>query len=455
MIEGAALPASVYLNAFWQHAKMYPKQTSRHLYGIYTYNQQIDEVRLRFALQQLVDNHGTLRTGFNIQNSKLHLLTKSHPQKILTTHEVASVHEENILINQLIAETFDVMQDDLFKFHLINRHNPKGSIFVIIFHHIMLDGSLFDYFVNKINAYYENYQKENQCDIHLENDLKNHLENEPLRINPESITFWNERLSSYPLAINMPFVNKSESLSEQETCTTRFFISAALTKEIENFLLDYQVSIFNFLKIIWATLIGHYAQQDKLIIIHAVSIRAQKLKHLEGSFINILPFPLDLNKSLDEELVSTTQMVDDLKSHRFLPMEKIIEGFFQTTMQTKFDNALKVVFAQTDLRILPPRLMQENVNAYPTPNIGSAYLLLEYQRLSDQIAFQLNYLSPAISEARMEQMKMDFVHLIKIAIKNPKIKLSELKLENLECHDLTSIKTIASTHFFQHKGAKW
>lgn len=449
------MPASTYLNAFWQHAKMYPKQTSRYLYGIYTYKEKVDETRLRFALQQLVDNHPVLKTQFKSVHNKLHILLRANPNLLLTTYTVASCDEATALINQLVASTLDVTQDDLYQFHLIDHCDTHGSTFIVMFHHMMMDGSLFDYFMNKMNKHYEDYPRETKCEHHFENDLKDQLEHEQLSISQESIQFWNERLCSYPLSINMPFIKKSVPLEDQKTCTTQFYISTGLTKEISHFLQDSQVSIFNFLKILWATLIGHYAHQDQLIILHAVSVRAPQLKHLEGSYINILPYPLNLNISLYDELLNTAKMLNDLKSHRYLPMEKIIAEFLQTTTQTQFDNALKIVFAQTDLRIKGPQFAQKNVQALETPNLGSAYLLLEYQMIDEKIAFQLNYISPAISEADIMQMQIDFVNLLKKSIKNQKTKLSELQFKDLECHDFIPIESTTETHFFQNKGAKW
>ncbi len=426
-----SVEASEYLLPFWHHWKIYPKQTNRHLYGIYTYKNIIDVERLRKALKILINQNYNLRSHFSYENSQLKWIINENTNVKLTIYSTRSTSEREALLHNLLSKTFNLSEGELYRFHLIKHTDNNQCTFIAIFHHIILDGTQFDLLMNELGKYYLTHLNLDNNIAHPNKDaLEKYIASEKINISQAKSDFWLNQIQGYPTEIHFPFINKTIPLDKQEAHTLAFKLSAHDTKELMNFSKDKSISTFNILKIIWGTVIGSYCLQDKLIIAHPVCVRTSLFSNLKGSYMNVVPFALDLNTSLTDQIIKEKKLISYYKENRFIPTQRLIEELRVTMKNSKIENMFKVIIAQTDLRTMGPHFhMEDNcMQSILTPNIGSAILLLEYQYINKEIHYQINFLSPALDNKFIEKIGGYFKDILLNAIRSPQKKLSTLQL---------------------------
>ena len=234
-------------------------------------------------------------------------------------------------------------------------------------------------------------------------------------------------------------------------------LSSSETAEVIAFSKSHGISVFNILKVIWAVLIGHYCQREKLIIVHPVSVRIKQFSGLKGSFINVLPFAMDLNTTMLNQIANENESWEQRRINRFAPTSSIIQRLNEYSQDVRGENIFQVVIAQTDLRVKAPSFGENNSTAQSrlTPNIGSAMLLLEYQYFNGLIHYHINYLSPAMNDALVDQMGQHFKTILQSAIWNPEQQFSKMQYIS-DKTIVTSGNEISTTaEFYQHIGSRW
>ena len=446
------LISSEYLKPFWQHNQIYQKQTSRHLFGIYNYNYLINTEKLKNSLQMISNRNYNLRSNFIQEDAELKQIIKNDSEAKLAVYTVSSALERIALLQNLVAKPFNLSHENLYRAYLIKNNTNNQSTLLVVFHHIILDGAQFDSIMNELVACYRGDSLPQPTDIQ---ELEDYLHVEKRNIDNANTDFWLKQLADYPLQINFKNIDKKLPSSRQKTSIKAFRLNTNLTKSIITFTKENNISMFNFLKIMWATLIGRSCSQEKLIIVHAVSTRTTAFSSLKGSYINVIPFSIDLNTSLNQQITKLNTSLIDSKTHRFMPTQKIIESLHQKNKGARLDGIFNVVIAQTDLRINPPMFNAEDKNATAslTPNIGSALLLLEYQIIDDSLQYHINFLSPAFSDDYVDKLGEDFKNIILSGINNIDTTLMKLPLQT--CNDEALIPHQECIDFYQRAGSHW
>ena len=290
-----SLISSEYLKPFWQHAQIYPKQTSRHIFGTYNYNYIINVEKLKKSLQKVFERNYNLRSNFIQDDTSIKQLIKTNIDVKLTVYATNSASERAALLRNLVAKPFNLSKEILFRIYLIKNTTTNQSTLLAIFHHIIIDGTQFDTIMHELAACYRGNILSEPTPVEA---LENYLNMEKYNINQANVNYWLKQLEGYPLNIDFKDINKKTPSSQQKTAIKAFQLSSDTTTSIIDFSKENKISLFNFLKIMWATLIGRHCSQEKLVIAHAVSVRTSDFSLLKGSFINILPFAIDLNTTL-------------------------------------------------------------------------------------------------------------------------------------------------------------
>lgn len=448
------IPASNYLEPFWKHWKIYPKQTNRNLFGIYTYSGKIDNQRLKKAIQCLSNHNYNLRSFFTESNNQLEWNICENLATKLVTYATNSPQERKLLMENLISKPLNLTQSPLFRFYLIDHKENQQSTLLFIIHHIILDGIQFDNLIKELELYYHS-ENSNQNTLLINHELGFYIDNLKKQALQSDIDFWAETIKEYIFNYNFSMMSKSTPLTHQKTKTYEFKIPYSYSREIFDFTSTHQISLFNLLKIIWATVIGHYCNQDKIIICHAVSLRNKEFNLIKGSSINILPFGLNLKNTLSQVIEREKILISHYKKNCFIPTINIIEKLNSIQEQSKAENIFKFVIAQTDLRKTAPNFEDYQTLYHLTPNLGSAYLLLEYQVINEEIHYQINFLSPAFEDTLIIELGQKFSRFLVYLLRNINVQLLHIKPDcNEGLKDLFSHKeTLLS--FYQTQGGHW
>lgn len=423
------VPASEYLKFFWDSWKAYPKYTHNILYGIYQYQPQIDLARFKIAAQKLVDVSYNLRTNLIMHEGQLYLKINHQKDVEIECYQIQTETEWRILAGNCVSKAFNLSNDNLYRFIVIDDLKKNESQLIIMFHHCILDGTQFDKTIRLLSTLYNNNKANNLENEDIKSLQSYHLY-EKEQISQGSTTFWINKLKDFPAIRYFPFVNGNLDVVKNKTASIDFKLSIDETKKIITFLNEKKYSIFDFIKIIWATLLARYCMKTHSIIFYPVSTRTKRYSALNGSFMNVLFYTLNTNLSLIEALNDETSQKNLYKLNKFVSLEKIFKEAQKMIFGLELRKTHKAVIAQTDLRRVAPYLndKQKNVSVTLTPNIGNAVIHLEYQFISEELIFQINYLSPFISYNFAQQCLLHFKNLLLNSILNSNNTLDTISL---------------------------
>ncbi len=430
-VDSLILPASCYSKIFWIDAMRLSSQEQYHyhVYGIFHYFEKPDRQRLEMALQILVNNNYNLRTRFVMLDERLHQIIKHNQTVKLNNYSVNNDEQFDILINEIIHQPFDFDHGPLFRFTLIFHHKTKATIFIPVFHHIILDGTQFDSLMQQISDYYHHPIELDSNDEAEIEYLKNYLSIEQTLIEKSSIQFWIEKLSQYRLQIHFPI--KNSSLHKKNDEVHRLYcLDQLLYMQLKEFSKKNNYSLFHILKTVWAILISIYSNQEKLVISFPVNMRGKKYTYLKGAFVNTLFYFFEKTGTFLECLTANNNE-GILEKNRFISRAEIISAL----KENEYD--FSVFFSQSNLFIHGPFL---NTKPMYEPHrfvggIGNAMLCLFYQEDKNLLKYGIAGLSEWVDAALLKQMHHHFEMLLTRILTEPNISL-----ENLSCLSIDEYK---------------
>jgi hypothetical protein len=319
-----------------------------------------------------------------------------------------------------LQKPFDLTQGPLYRFALIKR-SYNTYRFIIILHHLVVDGSSADYVVEELSKYYNNPAYKTSLS----------LEEQFLRISQfgtncyryyqtygeSSKLFWQNKLRDI-VPVNFSFLqSQEEKLKIKNTLNSKvsleaiypvgilkFTFPAEVLQKIAKLKRTYGLSLFLYGQIIYAILINRFTKQNKFGITYPLAIRAGA-EFIYGAQINLNIIPYDFSQAPDiKALIQQTRaFIKSLKqeklNHAYLPIADIISH------STISRNALlSLYYAETNL--LDKTLTLDKVKATIHNSIEPGLikeLVFEYQVRNNQLNYKITYEVAAVDKLLLEK----------------------------------------------------
>ncbi|MEM9243524.1 MAG: AMP-binding protein, partial [Pseudomonadota bacterium] len=416
------IKASPYARLFWTEYQLDPSRTDYNIVFDQTIVGDLDLVQLNKAVNRFVCDHVLINS---------HLIEEEQNLYWVKNTSVSNLEIFNSSKNQVdfVNKPFNLELGPLYRFGVFQKSDQQ-YIFIVVFHHVLIDGLSFDSFLDQFSNYYNNtaIQKLGNQEKKII-ALTNILESKILSNFEDSKKFWSEKLKGLPPKNELPYSlskNKPNLVGEQ-----RFSIKKSdYVSWTDN--LNIKISSNNIFMLIWAVLIARYSHQKKVHIGYPIAIKQGK-DFIYGAHVNTLVFALHLdNRTNFLQLIE--HFNNDLAAvvnNKYLPIEYII--------QASPIKKLNVGFAQTNLqdKVFEFKQCQADVNQLFNINIAGSELSLEYEEKEDCFNFRLRYQSHLFDSNYVKQIARHYINLVKIAINNPKQKIAELSLlDKQEYHQL-------------------
>ena len=263
-----SVQASQYSKIFWFEALRRPpeEQTRYHIYGTYQYTTPLDLSRLERALQAVVNTQYNLRSHFSDESGELfqHIHEAVKVDLIYCVTHTACEYQE--IVHEIQTRPFDITVGPLFRFACIVRQENNTTTFVLVFHHIIIDGTQFDALMQKIAHDYHHTPDLTATDQDSIADLVAYVAWEREQISGADVNYWVNALRDYPLTVALPVQGAYRNQKKFQEIAKLYQLDRTRYDALIAFSQTSACSVFTILKTVWALLMTEYSGQDKVII---------------------------------------------------------------------------------------------------------------------------------------------------------------------------------------------
>jgi len=274
----------------------------------YTIKGDLDTKAFFDAWRALVDRHAILRTSF-------HWLGLAEPEQrvhrscpLTTTEEDWSALEpgqQEARLGELLSTEsergFVLTEPPLLRVALI-KLDPSTHAFVLVHHHLLLDGWCKSLLFKELFEFYEAIREERACVLEpppLYRDYIRWLKEQDLG---EAEAFWHEELAGFGAPTPLwPALPVPEGTAERDYEEQRFEVGTEVTAALGQFCRTQRVTANTLIQAVWALMLSDGAGADDVAFGATVSGRPPSLEGADatmGLFINTIPVRVRIEREV-------------------------------------------------------------------------------------------------------------------------------------------------------------
>ena len=415
---------------------------------------EVDVAALRQACQAMVDRHDAFRSNFQeVDGELIHLV---HKTRWVDFKEIkAQMWTEDELqqqVDQGMRPPFDLAQDSLLRLRLFTRKND--SVFLIIFHHIIIDGTSCTIFLNELGVLYQSK-----------------VADTPSPLSPVSLSlveyyrwlqsvwdspaghklkaYWQAELDGLQPMRTQLFVHPPSDRLRNDAKQVHFRLDDALSQSIET-LAQTQMTTPNIICLAaYMLLLSSYTDQDDVGVGTVLNNRAKP------EFAKVIG-------SLENDSLIRVNVGDDPSVEMFLARvrAKFLDAFSHQEYNWKFVKEALIKKGHEIASVLYPfsylfqqfEIPEDGIdvtglmNPYGTPvNLGGmiverydlsqietmpeawTYLQLELSRNPDGVSGIFDYYSNLLEESTVQDLTAKYQELLAAIVSQPAVKISVLR----------------------------
>jgi len=447
------IPLSPYAEVFYYEWKLAQNRTDYNIVFSQEFENEIDIIRLGNAIKRFISENIIFNSHVINYKEKLCWIKNS---KIYHVDHLDSTSTNKDILS-FIQKTFNLENGPLYRFGVIKKNNKHKLI--IVLHHILIDGSSFDYFSDELSNYYNDEYYQNNISIEKQLFSISKL-SQSLSINirtnkKRSKLFWKNKLFDLQ-PLNLNFL---KSITEKENLLTiperlelsvqelnkiseiRFSFNKQILSKLSQLIKKYNVSPFLYGQCIYAILLHIYTGQDKFCLSYPVAIK-EGMDFIYGVQVNInlIPFNFKNIKNILDIINQSKEFIKSLKNnninHSYLPISDIVSGLNK--------EILNLSFVQTNFKNKPFIFKGSKAKIDRDTNIDlSNELIFEQEEQNKSINYRVRY--------RLDKINTFLLNEFIECYKRLFIKILD---ELITLDDIDQIKNIKSYNFLskvQHK----
>lgn len=313
----------------------------------------LDVDRLKQAVQRYIQEHLVLHSHIKNVNGELHWFPNNVVKGLEYCEEPATDEELLPYINRL----FDLHEDQLCRFKLIRMRSGVHR-FVLVFHHIVMDGlSVKSGISDELSNYYNDEYYVTAYSIHQQLEklsaLTNFFDKRLSEEKDQHQAFWAQQLKDID-AVDLSFL-KDDKKQYQQTCLARysltkkiqFTLNQSILNRLDQLKRQYSISPYYFGFCVFAILLHRYTGNKKFAIPYPFGVK-KGIDFIYGAHVNTTLMPF--------EFCSDTRVLDlfnQIKDFITLSKNGVVNYTEFPTIELFNEHnkhLLQVVFNQTNFR---------------------------------------------------------------------------------------------------------
>lgn len=423
----------------WQLEQLYPDTSVYNLLHIIHFYGSLNLRVLEKSLQEIIERHEVLRTGFiNVKGMPFQTIGSFNNLVKLSIVDLTSIplqqreQEARKLALEEAERPFDLTKQGLWRFRLL-RLSENEYWLIRIIHHIIFDGWSHNVFMRELATLYEALSIGKPSPFSDSVLLLQYVDFAyTQRKWPQQpgfatqLDYWKQQLSGKISSLELPTDNSNRLsiCSYQGDCQSLVF-SKALTKAIKTLSYQQGVSLFATLLTAFKVLLYAYTQQADIIVCSPVAGRHRpETKKLIGYFNNVVLIRTKLadNPSFCQLLKQVSQLASDAYANQDVPLQKLVElPNLASTVLTRamftLQNIPNPTFNLGNLKI---------TSEYIQRPIANFDLALSMEEKGEQLSGVLQYKTALFNQGTIKGILEDFQVLLESIIANPEQSLSSL-----------------------------
>ena len=370
------MPLSLMQKQLWEDEQLFPGTSRNNMFLAYKVEGGIDVGILESTFVQLMARHDSLRFSF-LQNdtptspfsteNEEHLLKINPLQSIdFKIHTFSSNHDKAIenYVTQFRQQPFNLCQAPLFRVAIIKKKEQAFLLFCI--HHIIHDGWSLNILIGELSIIYNSslsllaaerkklinqelkavpvtqfssiVRWQQKPGLRLQQSLpspisylnfiqwqRDHISEELLEKQRE---FWKKQLLHIPKLDLIYDKNRKEEYEKPLNQRILFKINAKTTQKLQQIALINQVTLYNVLASAFGIFLSHYADQNDINFITAVSGRHHPgVANMIGLFTSLVLMRMHIsNEDAFPDLIKRNKKIlDNILRNQDLPFNQIMQ----------------------------------------------------------------------------------------------------------------------------------
>lgn len=318
-------------------------------YNIYTgirIKGYLDEDIIEKSIDELIQNHDSLRSNFVKVNEKLirKVKKKVYVNDILHSYYLESMNNNYLqtYISQKLETKLNLKKDPLFQVSVFNLSSQE-KILVFTVHHIIADGwstgVLLKEFSKTLEKLLHGKKDDNNHNISTYNEFVDFENKYSKSTNyQKSNVYWEKRIGRNDGYSELP---KKQSNNSKKSGYTDFHINKNQLVNIKKVCNENNVTLFSYLLSAYKITLHKYSgQSNHLIGIPVVNRNKKSFENIIGYFGNLVPFEYTIDNSKSFKKISKEiqeLLLEDLE-HQNFPFSKI------ANFNKNLKNSLNTVF---------------------------------------------------------------------------------------------------------------
>ncbi|MCH9696801.1 MAG: amino acid adenylation domain-containing protein [Gammaproteobacteria bacterium] len=370
-------------SVFSEQSTSYLQQVSWHFHG------NLDLECWCQSWEQLIEMHPVLRTGFDWQGVQQPLQvvfkhTELIWQDIDYSHDQDSSPE--VLIQHYLQQDkkiqFDSKDMPLQRFACL-RINPRHTVFVWSYHHLLLDGWSLPKLIEDIFSLYAAKITGKSAKLPQRRPFRDYIDWVLKRDITEALNFWRKQLNGFhsPNKLVIDSGQEPDPAQQIDYQQLTIILDQSATTELVRFAHQQRVTLNVVLQAVWTVLLSRYSSSRDILFGATVSGRPVDLEQVGdmlGLFINTIPVRINLNAKLNwgQLLQSLMQGSLERESHCHVQLAEL----------------QRLTEVQADQRLFDTLFIFENYPLYESVEQQSSELQVRHFQVDEQTDLPLTLL---------------------------------------------------------------
>jgi surfactin family lipopeptide synthetase A len=385
----------------------------------------IDVDRINQSVNQIIQKFEILRTNFVERNGIPYQKIKAvgEVKFEVKRHEFHNAISDEI-VEELVNAEFDLENDLLIRFHILELNDNK-NLLLFSTHHIIMDGLSLEVFIGE---FIKNYNEENDSSEHniVKFQFKDYSEwfNNKLTVNQVSDTlFWKEYLNNYvpKISIERDFENKKNC---QNANRLSFELTNELTLQLKELSISKEVTLYTLLAASINVLIYRLSNHKDIIIGTVNSGRdLSELNEEIGMFVKTLLLRTQINaeQTFIELLYNIKNNIMNVTEHQDIPFDLLPNDVFDVMFA--FQNPEFDLEKDIELNGL-------KLSSYPVNNKFSRMpVVFNLFESNNQLKGIIDYNADLFDPGTIKMIALKLDKILNEIVSNPSVTLNKIDEE--------------------------
>jgi amino acid adenylation domain-containing protein/thioester reductase-like protein len=398
---------------------------------------RLDKDKVQNIFNILIKENSIFRTYFKLENN----VPKQFVAKNVTLNISTFEHDasEKVSIKKLINDFPKFFDFDFVPLLRVELHYIGNSSLILIdTHHIIMDGTSFNIFINKFcNLYNEIYDDEPTIEYKdfsiAENNFIGSDKLEPLR------DYWSKRYENFEIpVINLPYDFSKSDAKTFKGEKVYYHFEKSLMDKVNKLANSLNVSSYMLFLSCLYLLLYKYTGQETLVVGSPTEARNNaKLRNLIGNFVNNIALNIDINPELSFEnlICQVKESVLGALSNSTYPYDLLVKDLKIPSNVSLFDVVLTY---QNEVDYSKLSIDGNKVEVIPANN-GTSKFDLTFEVEPSTCNLNIEYNSDLFKINTIDSLFEHYIHILDTVSENLSVPVKDIDIATTKEKMLLSI----------------